>query len=570
MNAAWGGDFGIYYGLTSRFVENQQIFNEYNGWGGMYNYFPVLYIFSACGHWITGVDLLWLMPKIAPIFGGLTVLIFYFIVHDLTKRRDLALLSSLFLAVIPFHVYQTSHAAPLTMGHFFMMFSMYLFIKSMNQKKYLLPLMISTVFLIMSHHLTTYFFLLTIFFVVVIKSIHTDLRNMYRDIAYVITASALTFSYWIFIATPVFSTFMNNGLSISSYFVILLFYVGLFGCLLGISAMKKKTPKFIHKVKKTSMFNPAHSRKRALIYFTAGVVFIFCAEIVFLFVNFPVSGIRMKPLSILYSIPMLLFIGFGCLGVEYLKNVKNRWFFQAWLCAILSSFIYSLVTVNTTLFPDRHVEYLTVPACLLAAVGVFYFFRFREHKISLSIKKQLSYPSIQVLFVLVVCGLVFSNAVAVYPVYTSLEWMDESIPNETANAIEWITDNLDRNNTMVATDLRLSKMIWAEGINTTFEGTNDTWTCDTWVGCIADFDAEESHGMVTHVLIDDVMRDISVNVRVTQSVYMTNESYLKFSQEPFELLYRNATVNQDNEEIHWAEVYSVNWTFIEQHLMVKK
>jgi hypothetical protein len=570
MNAAWGGDFGIYYGLASRFVENQQIFNEYNGWGGMYNYFPVLYIFSAFGHWITGVDLLWVMPKIAPIFGGLTVLIFYFIVYDLTKRRDLALLSSLFLAVIPFHVYQTSHAAPLTMGHFFMMLSCYLFLKYMDQKKYLIPLMISTVFLIMSHHLTTYFFLITIFFIVVIKSIRVDLRAMYRDVAYVLVASALTFSYWIFIATPVFSTFMSNGLSISSYFVILLFYISLFGCLLGIAAMKKKTSKFMYSLKKTITFNPAHSRKRALIYFTAGFVFILCAEIMFLFVNFPVSGIRMKPLSILYSLPMLLFIGFGCLGVEYLKKVKNRWFFQAWLCAILTSFIYSLVTVNTTLFPDRHVEYLTVPACLFAAVGVLYFFRLREHRVSLSLKKQLSYPSIQVLFVVVVCGLVFSNAVAVYPVYTSLEWMDESIPNETANAIDWINDNLDRNTTLVATDLRLSKMIWAEGINATFEGTNDTWTCDTWVGCVADFDAEENHGMVTHVLIDDVMRDVSVNVRVTQSVYMTNESYLKFAQEPFELIYRNATVNQDNEEIHWAEVYSVNWSFIEQHRMVKK
>jgi len=570
MNAAWGGDFGIYYGLTSRFVENQQIFNEYNGWGGMYNYFPVLYIFSALGHWITGVDLLWLMPKIAPVFGGLTVFIFYFIVYDLTKRRDIALLSSLFLAVVPFHVYQTSHAAPLTMGHFFMILSCYLFLKYMDQKKYLVPLMISTVFLIMSHHLTTYFFLITIFFIVVIKSIRVDLRTMYRDVAYVLAASALTFSYWIFIATPVFSTFMNNGLSISSYFVILLFYIGLVGCLLGIAVMKKKKPGFIYRAKKTFTFHPAHSRKRALIYFTAGFVFIFCAEIVFLFVNFPVSGIRMKPLSILYSIPMLFFIGFGCLGVEYLKHMKNRWFFQAWLCAILSSFIYSLVTVNTTLFPDRHVEYLTVPACLFAAVGILYFFRSREYKVSLSLKKQLSYPTIQALFVLVVCGLVFSNAVAVYPVYTSLEWMDESIPNETANAIDWMNDNLDRNNTLVATDLRLSKMIWAEGMNATFEGTNDTWTSETWVGCVADFDAEMHHRLVTHVLIDDVMRDISVNVRVLQSVYMTNESYLKFSQEPFTLVYRNATVNQENEEIHWAEVYSVNWTFIEQHLMVKK
>jgi hypothetical protein len=569
-NAAWGGDFGIYYGLTSRFVENQQIFNEYNGWGGMYNYFPVLYIFSAFGHWITGVDLLWVMPKIAPIFGGLTVFIFYFIVHEMTKRRDLALLSSMLLAVIPFHVYQTSHAAPLTMGHFFMILSAYLFLKFMNEKKYLVPLLVSTVFLIMSHHLTTYFFLITIFFIVVIKSLHIDLRSMYRDVAYVTVASALAFGYWTFIATPVFSTFMNNGLSVSSYLVILLFYVLLFGLLFGIDVVKKNKSTWLNRLEKMFTFDPAHSRKRAFIYFAAGFVFILSAEVVFLFVNFPVSGMRMRPLSIVYSIPMLLFIGFGCMGVEYLEQVKNRWFFQAWLCAILASFIYSLVTVNTTLFPDRHVEYLTVPACLFAAVGVLYFFKNREHKVSLSYKKQLSNPSIQALLGLVICGLVVSNAVAVYPVYTSLEWMDESIPNETANAIDWIKENLDKNDTLVATDLRLSKMMWAEGINATFEETNDTWTCDTWVGCVADFDDEGNHRLVTHVLLDDVMRDMSVNVRVLQSVYMTNDSYLKFKQEPFELVYRNVTVNQNLEEVHWAEVYRVNWTFIDQYLMVKK
>jgi hypothetical protein len=51
---------------------------------------------------------------------------------------------------------------------------------------------------------------------------------------------------------------------------------------------------------------------------------------------------------------------------------------------------------------------------------------------------------------------------------------------------------------------------------------------------------------------------------------MTNESYLKFKQEPFELVYRNATMNQDQEETHWAEVYLVNWTFIEQHPLGKE
>jgi hypothetical protein len=557
-NAAWGGDFGIYYGITSRFVQNQQIFNEYNGWGGMYNYFPVLYIFSALGHWLTGLNLLWIMPKIAPVFGGLTVFIFYFIVAEVTKRRDLALLSSLFLSVIPFHVYQTSHAAPLTMGHFFMMLSIFLFVKYMSNKKYLIPLLVSTVFLIMSHHLTTYFYLITIFLIV------------HRDVAYVTTASALTFTYWIFIATPVFSTFISNGLSIESYVVILLFYVLFFGLLFSISILKRTRPAILRNIRTKFLFDEGHSKKRALLYFALGVLVIISGEIVFLFVNFPVSGIRLKPLSILYSLPMVLFIGFGCMGVEYLHSVKNRWFFQAWLCAILISFLYSLVTVNETLFPDRHVEYLTVPACLFAAVGAMNFFKKRPQLLHLSLKNPLPSPSIQVLLVLAVSGLVFSNAVAVYPVYTSLDWMDESIPDQTVNAINWIKENCNQSTTVVATDLRLSKMLWAEGINTTFEGTNTTWTGNTWVSCIADFRPNQNHNRVTYVLIDDVMRDTSVNVRVLYSLYMTNDSYLKFKQEPFQMAYRNVTVNQNQEEIHWAEVYQVNWTFINQYLIVKE
>jgi PKD repeat protein len=569
-NAAWGGDFGIYYGITSRFVQNQQIFNEYNGWGGMYNYFPVLYIFSALGHWLTGLNLLWIMPKIAPIFGGLTVFIFYFIVAEVTKRRDLALLSSLFLSVIPFHVYQTSHAAPLTMGHFFMMLSIFLFVKYMSNKKYLIPLLVSTVFLIMSHHLTTYFYLITIFLIVVMKSVRVDLRRMHRDVAYVTTASALTFTYWIFIATPVFSTFISNGLSIESYVVILLFYVLFFGLLFSISILKRTRPAILRNIRTKFLFDEGHSKKRALLYFALGVLVIISGEIVFLFVNFPVSGIRLKPLSILYSLPMVLFIGFGCMGVEYLHSVKNRWFFQAWLCAILISFLYSLVTVNETLFPDRHVEYLTVPACLFAAVGAMNFFKKRPQLLHLSLKNPLPSPSIQVLLVLAVSGLVFSNAVAVYPVYTSLDWMDESIPDQTVNAINWIKENCNQSTTVVATDLRLSKMLWAEGINTTFEGTNTTWTGNTWVSCIADFRPNQNHNRVTYVLIDDVMRDTSVNVRVLYSLYMTNDSYLKFKQEPFQMAYRNVTVNQNQEEIHWAEVYQVNWTFINQYLIVKE
>jgi hypothetical protein len=47
---------------------------------------------------------------------------------------------------------------------------------------------------------------------------------------------------------------------------------------------------------------------------------------------------------------------------------------------------------------------------------------------------------------------------------------------------------------------------------------------------------------------------------------MNNNSYDKFLDQPFELIYRNATLNIEMEEIHWTELYSVNWTYIEKNL----
>lgn len=568
-NAAWGGDFGIYYGLTTRMIQSQQLFIPYNGWGGMYNFFPVLYVISAMSHWFTGLNLLWLMPKVAPIIGGLTVFIFYFIVYELTKRRDLALLASAFLAVFPVHVYQTSHAAPLTVGHFFMMLSIFLYLKYAQNKKYLLPLLFSTVLLIMSHHLTTYFFLISVVFIVVIKSLHANLRQLRREIAYVSVASALAFLYWMLVATPVFAIFMGKGTPFSPPLVVLCFYVLFYGALLGIAAGRKYHLSLFARLRTRITFDQSGSRRRALMYFSLGVMVMLSAEAVFLFVNFPVSGIRMKPLSMLYSIPIVLFVGFGCMGVEYLRHVENRWFFQAWFCAILTSLLYSLFTVNSTLFPDRHIEYLSIPACVFTAAGVMYFFKEKRPHVSFSLTKQVPAPYIQGVFAFVVCALVISNAVAVYPVYNSLDWMDESIPEPTVNAMQWISNNLTANTTVVATDLRLSKMLWADGINATFEDTNTTWICPTWQQCLSEFGPMDNHNCVTYVLIDDVMRDTSVNVRVLWSTYMTNESYLKFKEEPFELVYRNATENQNGQEIHWAEVYRVNWSYIDTHLASK-
>jgi len=195
LYAAWGCDFGIYYQISSSVAKNAELFPVYQGWGSSYNEFPVLYTITAFFHWITGIDIIVLMPKLIPIFGGLSVTLFYFLVNELIKNKKIALLSAFFLTVLYFHPYQTSHAAPLTIGHFFMVLSLYFFVKFRNKEIYAVPLTISTLLLIMSHHLTTYFYLITLIGILFFENFYQKewTKTIRKDFIYIIIASSLTF-----------------------------------------------------------------------------------------------------------------------------------------------------------------------------------------------------------------------------------------------------------------------------------------------------------------------------------------------------------------------------------------
>jgi hypothetical protein len=583
-NAAWGADFGIYYGLTNSLVKSGELFNPYNGWGSSYQYFPVLYAVTGIGHWITGIDTLTLMSKIAPIFGGLSVLIFYFVVYELIGDRKIAILSSLFLAVLPFHVYQTSHAAPLTMGHFFMMLSLYLFIKYRQDTRYLVPLFISTILLIMSHHLTTYFYLISLIFIVFFEnaSIREWTTHVKRDALYILLTSGLIFSYWAFIATPVYESFMKTGLGIGplhigSSSLLVLFYVLLFSSF-GIVWLKRRYNLFIERKKP--------STKSCFVKFSLAIIICLTIMIIFSIISMPWENFKLTPLSIVYSIPLILMFGLGVAGFRYTKFIKNGGFIRGWLLAILVSLIYGTITNSSVILPDRHFEYMMAPLSIIALYGLEGMFskidyeslsKLYRKSISHIIKPQLNLSEKirmakkrQILYFTIVVLLVATNAASVYPVHVSLDASYEGITNEDLAVINWMDKNLDKNTSIVASDHRLARMTEALGFNTTIDEAIVIWNAKNLTGCINEIcGIGENYSRITHVVIDDIMKDMVVHVGAGKIVYMTNETsqeaYEKFSQQPFELIYRNETIDPNTEIVlHWAEVYQVNWTYIEK------
>ena len=577
-SGAWGCDFGIYYGLTNSFVENKALFSSYTGWGNSYQYFPVLYVVTGIAHWITGIKVLTLMPKLAPIFGGLSVLIFYFVVYELLGDRKKALLASLFLAVLPFHVYQTSHAAPLTIGHFFMMLSLYFFLKFRKDTRYAIPLFSSTVLLTMSHHLTTYFYLVSLIFIVFVENASRKkwTPTVKTDTLVILATSGIAFSYWILVAKPVYEGFMKYGLQlgpieIGSSFTIVLFYV-LFFALFGIVWLKRKC-NFFRDAKKPT-------RKSCLVKFSLSLIICVSAMCVFAVVKLPWTNFRFTPMSIVYSLPLLLMVGFGVAGFRYTRFLKNGGFIRGWMLALLLSFFYALVTKSGAIPPDRHLEYIMVPLSIIAVFGIQGIFS-NLHPEKLAqwrktiIRTPSSYQSLrklriiqrhQLVYVAVIFILVAANAASVYPAFDTLNAAYEEITNEDMAAIDWMQKNVDTNASVIASDHRLARMTEAVGFNTTLDKAYAIWITENLTEYIDELEGfGKNYSRITHVLIDDIMKERVVHVGDGEIYYMTNASYEKFSSEPFEFLYRNETRNQDGVVVHWAEVYNVNWTYLQKY-----
>ena len=227
---------------------------------------------------------------------------------------------------------------------------------------------ISSILLIMSHHLTTYFYLLSLVFIVFVENASKKewAVTFRQDIFYILVFSGLVFSYWAFIAKPVYESFMGNGLSIgpiviASNFVIILFYI-FFLSLFMIIWLKRRLNFYISREKPTSKYCTS--------VFLVTVIVSLIIMGIFSFVNMPWVNFSFTLLSIIYSVPLIIIIGLGVAGIRYMRFVPNGYFIRGWFLAILVSFTYGLIRNSSVFLPHRHLEYLMIPLSILSIYGL--------------------------------------------------------------------------------------------------------------------------------------------------------------------------------------------------------
>jgi len=626
-NAAWGCDFGIYLGLTKSVSETGMIFPDYSGWGSSYNEFPILYSITSFAHWVTGVDILIIMPKLAPIFGGLSVLIFYFVALELINDKKIAIISTLFFSVIPFHVYQTSHASPLTMGHFFMMLSIFLFLKYRKNSRFILPLFVSSIFLVMSHHLTTYFYIVILIFIVFLENIKEKkwTPTFKKDIFYLLAISSITFSYWAFIATTVFESFISSGLTIlglriGSILIISLFYLIFFAMFWFIKLVRKhdyiienvksikiliykmiksiiRTPHFLMKRKNEDgsigsvyWFDRLKPHNRFFLKFSFTLIICVLLMSIFTVINIPWINDTFTPESIVFSLPFLIIIAFGVAGFSYTWKMKNGTFICGWMVAVMLSFVYAIFSGNKILLPHRHIEYMMAPLAIFSVYGLGGIFsdpKYKKLLLKFKMKKKLfnNRPPKRIIFsiknqliqLFIILLIFVSLAATPYIAHKSLKASDERISTQDIAVFDWMYENLDKNCSMIASDHRLARMVEAYGFNTTKDETEELWEAENLNEYIHELlGIGKNHTRITHVIIDNIMKYDVVHVHFGEIRYMINEtkedetkyaSYDKFLREPFNLIYRNESIEIDpitQEPLQWTEIFEVNWSYLEK------
>jgi hypothetical protein len=583
LHAAWGSDLGIYYSLTSSLVDGGTLSPSYSGWGESYEGFPTLYVISAIPHLLTGLDQLWLLTKVAPILGGLSVAFLFLIARNLGVDRRIALLAALLLALNSVHVYQTSHAAPMTVGHFFLLACLHIQTKERRGVADWAMLALFTLLLVCSHHFTTYIYLISL----PLAATFGGAGRARCDLGVIVFSSTVAFAYWSLVATDV-TLFARTATGLPWIAVVSAYAI----FVAVVFAARPLARRFMGWLK-----SPV-SYRADTIKFVLGLS-VMTATVAFLALSgYSIVSIGSAPLIILYSVPLIASTALALPGAWLLATKPGGGRAVGWLLAILLSLGASLALSSTILLPERHLEYAFEPLSICAALGLVRLaapiarrdevvavsepslvaVRSREPGplVSLMPERRIGLQTwaassrvawtiriprkggrmyVRAACALAIAVLLVGSVVASYGAMREFG-IDESISDEDLRAVDWLAGNCSG---VVASDHRLCTLLEANGLRGTFEDGAGLWNASSWVDCWSVLNGS-GHGCVSHVLVDRTMCESGVALPGLNMPPLPECTREMLSRQPFEprASFRNDTTGE------WAEAYAVNWSHIGQ------
>ncbi len=529
----WGADFGEYFGILRFLAGYGHMPTHYVGWGSTYPWFPGMFFAQEALVGLGGLDLPTVLNLLIPVLGALAVLPIFLVTAEVVRDDRVALFVAAFIAGVMPHVYSTSHTAPATLGDLLAFTALLLFVRLRRDPRVILPLVLATSALVMTHHLSTYFLILMVLGALVLRGLLRPFvwdASARRETGYAAFLLAATFAYWFGYATP-FRDNILTDVNVQPWWLLFVGFAGLLVlCVLLVAARRRVAWRY----------RPRYPDLRySLAMFGLALAFVYGFAAATMLGAVPGTVISLPAAVFVDYAPLLILVAFASAGRKLFDFLHDGVDTSAWFLTLAASALAGSVVATRVLIPYRHVEYLIVPVAILAGVG---FFRLLD----------LASPSRVRRTAAVAAGVVLlagNFAFAIPPPNFVAGW-NESTPPIALDGVYWARGNLGG---LVAADHMASTNLFGiGGVNATWDTTVAPFFAATWTeavpGLIA-VHAPSGTQNVSAVWLDET-ESHGVELRVWEpAVPMSPAALAKFNASPFVKVYDDG----------YAQVYWIAW-----------
>jgi hypothetical protein len=480
--SVFGSDTGEYYYLTAALVSTGHFapqYPAYAGWGTGYPDFPGMFVLAAGVSGAFGVDVLSSLEYTIPVLGALSVLPLFLLFRRLFQHDLVALLGATFAGVAMPRMYILAHPAPQALGDLFVVAALWMYVEGRKDRRWYVPLALTSAALIVTHHLSSYFFLLGALGAVVLLELWRPgawaRRFPTRELAFSAAFVVGLLSYWFYYAPRFLSITLGQIAGFASvpppvYIAAAVAGVVLAGWL--IQLRRNRTPARGGRAK----FPSDRSVVIEATLIGAGTV---AGLAVLLVVRLPPGNQHVTAGELLYFAPYYLpFILTA--GTRRLLSLSRLGSFAiAWLAVLALSVVvaFSIPSLGALLIPSRHVEFLAIPLGLLLALGLGRWIaraRVRAGRTAL-----VAGGCVAVL-------LLAANAAIVYPPQADFGGFQEGLTFPDQAMWLWAAVGLPPG-TAIASDHRLSSMLFGfDGLAATWDTTPLLFNGQSWAGAAAE------------------------------------------------------------------------------------
>ena len=552
----WGSDWGEYFHLADRLVQDGHHPDGSLGWGRAYIDFPGLFDLTGAIALVTGLGTVASITYIIPCVTAISCLLVACIVLRLGGGPWAALVAAVVLAVIFPEVFTNSHPVPGTLGSVLVMGAMLVFIigdtwrrdegleAGRPMKLYVLLLLLMLV-LMVTHHLSHLFLIIVIGMAYLSRAALVVGMEPDREswgLWSLTAALALATVYWLLVAETFREEVMVDLAGVSGYVMMTLAWIALVLLVIVGMAFRRRRGK----VPSLPFWGTRELVPSLVVYLLIALAVVLLVAAL----GFPGTEIVPGGELVAYTFPTIAVLALLVGSSDVVLRKQGGHIVVAWLVAITASFLVVVVLQSRVLVPYRHIPYIVEASAILIGFGAIHLIvMFMPPSTNKARRGRFLTPILVLGLVLVAC-----LALTAYPPKAVMGGYQEGTTESELGASIWLQSGLptpgadpeDLSAGTVATDHRLSSMAFGIG------GQMATWDTAgpvlqgerdgaTWAA-LEGIDTPHGNRPVTAVVLSEDFKTGAALSQYDTARPVEGEAWDKFFDPPFIRVYDGGDV----------------------------